>query len=124
MLSFEAAAELLDLDPGLEAGRIELARLGREEDVDAGLLGDPGIAFFVARVPGEILVRAELRRVDEEARDDEVVLGAGRSKEGEMALVEGAHRRDETDGSVARLGAQAADRSDDLHARVASARTS
>jgi len=53
-----------------------------------------------------------------------VVLGAGRSKEGEVALVEGAHRRDEADGSVARLGAQVADRSDGLHTRVASASTS
>ncbi|OLE31193.1 MAG: hypothetical protein AUG43_00805 [Actinobacteria bacterium 13_1_20CM_3_68_10] len=79
VLSFEAAAELLDLDPGLEAGRIELARLGREEDVDAGLLGDLGIAFFVARVPGEILVRAELRRVDEEARDERIRRAARRA---------------------------------------------
>ena len=119
-----ALPELLDLDPGLKAGRVELVHLGREEDVDAGLLGDSGVALLVARVRGEVFVRPELRRIDEEAGDEKVVLGPGRTEEREMAIVEGAHGGDQADGSVARLRAQVRDRPYELHDRVASARTS
>ena len=115
MFSFEAAGELLDIDPGLEAGRVELGRVWSEEDVDAGFLGDLRIAFLVARVGREVLVGAELRRVDEEAGDDKVVFGPGRTEEREMALVEGAHGGYEANGSVAWLRPQVPDRPGDLH---------
>ena len=97
MLAFEDAAELLDLDPGLEAGRVHLLERRREEDVDPGLLGEARVAVLVSRIAGEVLAGDELGGVDEQARDDEVVLLARGAEEGEVALVEGAHRRDEAD---------------------------
>ena len=59
--AFERPRQLLDVDPGLEAGRIELVVVRREEDVDAGVLGDARVALLVARVLGEVLARRELR---------------------------------------------------------------
>ncbi len=49
VLAFEDAAELLDLDPGLEARRVDLLGGGGEEDVDAFLLGEARVALLVAR---------------------------------------------------------------------------
>src|SRR5207249_4153778 len=83
------------------------------------------VALLVAWVGGEVLVRTELGRIDEEAGDDDVVLGAGRSEEREVALVEAAHGRHQADGSLAcYLAGGIGDRPDDLHERVASARMS
>src|SRR5205085_3615666 len=124
ILALENPAELFDVDPGLEAGRIELAGARREQDVDAGLGGERRVALLVPRIGGEVLSFAELRRVDEEAGDHEVVFVPRRAEEREVALVERAHRRYETNAPVAWLGAQLRDRADDLHGRVASARTS
>src|SRR5439155_975927 len=97
----ECPSELLDLDPCLEPGRVELLGRGCKEDVDACCLCEFRVALLVAWVGGEVLVRTELGRIDEEAGDDDVVLSAGRAEEREVALVEAAHCRHQADGSVA-----------------------
>ena len=124
-LAFECPSELLDLDPRLEPGRVELLGGGCKEDVDARCFRELGVVPLVAWVGDEVLVRIELGRIDEEAGDDDVVLGAGRAEEREVALVEGAHRGYEADASVVCYQAGGiGDRPDDLHERVASARMS
>ena len=76
---------------------------------------------LVSRVARQVLALGELGRVDEQARDDELVLLARGAEERQVALVEGAHRRDEADLALAReLGGRARD----LHRTVASASAS
>ena len=76
--ALEALRQLLDLDPGLEALRVHLLGGRGEDEVDAGLhRRAPRRRSSVARVASQILACAELGRVDEEADDDDVVLGAG-----------------------------------------------
>ena len=115
---------VLDVDPGTEAGGIDLGRARCEQDVDAFLLCDLGIARLVARIRGEVGCVAELGGVDEEGRDDELVLAARRAEERAMAVMQGAHRRHEPD----RAGElELRDRPHDLHvasATVAPARVS
>ena len=65
----------------------------RVDELDAGLSGEAQVALLVARVAVEILARPELGRVDEEAHDDQVALGAGGAQQREVALMEEAHRR-------------------------------
>ena len=75
MGAFEAARQLLDVDPGLEAGRVDLVRHRGEEHVGAGTCGDFRIPFLVPGVRVEIGRFVELRRVDEDADDDRVAFG-------------------------------------------------
>ena len=58
--------------------RVHLGDARREQHVDALGLGRGGVTGEVARVAGEVLVRAELQRVHEDRGDDEVVVGACR----------------------------------------------
>ena len=95
-LALEAVSELAHVDPGGIALRVHLLGGRREQDVDARLLCEPRVALLVARISAEVLGRAELRRVDEEARDDDVVLLAGGGEQREMPGVERPHRRNET----------------------------
>ncbi len=96
-LAFQRFAELADVDPGSESLRVHLLGRGREEDVDARLLGELRVARFVPRVPVEVLAGPELGRVDEQAGDDDVVLGAGGLEQREVTRVKCAHRRDQAD---------------------------
>ncbi len=78
------------------------------------------VAILVARIAREVGVVAELRRVDEEAHDDRLVLRASRAQERQVAVVERAHRRHEPDraGALRReLFAGLGDRPDDLSRR-------
>ena len=86
-----------DLDRGGGAVGVDLGDVGGEDEVDARLAGQAQVALLVARVAVEVLVRAELGRVDEEAHHDDVALGAGGAQQRDVALVEEAHRRDEAD---------------------------
>ena len=97
VLALEQRAEPLDVDPGLEARRVDLLGRGDEEHVHARLFGELGIAILVARVALEVLALAELGRVDEQARDDGLVLAPRRLEQGEVPLVEGSHRGHEPD---------------------------
>ena len=123
--ALEPARELLDLDPGLVAGRVELVGGRGEEQVGARLVGRARVALLVARVGGEVVGGVELRRVDEQAHDEDLVLGPGGLKQREVACVEGAHRRHEAGlgRRVERL-VQLGDGADDPQRAVASARTS
>ena len=117
-LALEAARHLLDLDPGLEARRVHLLGRRHEDEIDAGLLERAQVARLVARVAVEILAGPELRRVHEDADDDDVALGPRGVDERQMARVQRAHRRDEPDRALARAaerGARLRDRADDLH---------
>ena len=121
VLAFEQSRKLFDLYPGLVARGIELLRRGSEQQVDTFLLGHARIALLVAWVAPEILAGAELRRVDEEADDDDLVLCPGGAEERQVPLVERAHRGNEADlAAAAELGAHLLDRPDRLH-RAASA---
>ena len=116
--SFEDRAELGDVDPGLEAGRVHLLRRGREDDVDARLLGELEVTRLVAGVAAEIHGRRELGGVHEEAHDGGVALGARGGEQREVAGVQRAHRGDEADGAGAarrERGAHVRDRPGDLH---------
>ena len=118
-LAFQLAAELSDVDPGSVAVRVHLLGRGREEDVDAGLLGELRIALLVARIAVEVLAGRELGRVHEEARDDDVILCPRGLEQRKVASVEGAHCGHEPDrpGAVWQLG----DRPDDPHRTASSA---
>ena len=50
--------------------RVDRLDVGREDQVGGGLLEAPLVEFQRARIRIEILARAELRRVDEDADDD------------------------------------------------------
>ena len=69
-----------DLDRGREAGRVDLTRLRRVDEVDARLRGDPQIGSSVARVGGEVLAGAELGGVHEQAHDDDLAALPGRGE--------------------------------------------
>ena len=76
------------------------------------------VASLVARIALEVLVRGELRGVDEDGGNDETTLLASGFHQANVPGVEGAHRRDEADGliALARGGdrlADGGDRADD-----------
>src|SRR5205085_10178647 len=76
---------------------------------------------------GEVVAGVELRGVDEEAHDDEVVLVARGAEQRDVAAVVGAHRRHEADLAFTRggeRGAELAGGADEPHRAVASASTS
>lgn len=95
-----------------EARRVHLGRDGRKDGRDAAevcavvgelavQLGQGGnVALPGDGVGRQVLLDAELGRVDVYAHDDVVVLARGGSDQGEVALVQGAHGGHEADGAV------------------------
>ena len=77
--------------------RIHFSRFGMEHGVDADAFQLAAVFFKAARIGVEILVRPELGRVDEDRGDDDVTLFLRRPHEGQVAFVQGSHRRDEAD---------------------------
>ena len=69
-------SQVAHLDPGAEPVRVHLLDRRHEQVLDAPGLGEGGVLLLVARVALEVLARPELRRVDEDARHDDVALGA------------------------------------------------
>ena len=96
-LALEGRAQLGDLDPGLEALGVHLLDRWREQEVDACVGEEAGVARLVTRVAGEVCGLAELSRVHEQAGDDEIAIITRGAQEREMASVERAHGRDEPD---------------------------
>src|SRR6185436_6361158 len=94
--AFEPDRRTLDVDPRAESGWIQLFDGRRKDDVDAGSRGSLGVLRFVSRVCGIVLRVAELRGIDEDAGDDDVRCFPGRVEQRNVARVEGAHGRDET----------------------------
>ena len=75
--ALEHLRELLDVDPGREARRVHLLRGRREDDVHARFLGAARRSRSSSRgYRAEVVAAVELGRVDEDARDDDVVLCA------------------------------------------------
>src|SRR5262249_3003712 len=111
--ALEPVAEPFDVDPGRIPLGVQLLGGGREQDVDALAPGYDSVVRLVARVGGEVAGGVELRRVDEEAGDHELALGARGAEEGDMAGGEGAHGRDEPD--LARTGKRLARLGDRPH---------
>ena len=57
----------------------------------------PSIPFKIARIAGEIFLRSELRRIDEDAYDHDIVFFFGPFEKCQVAGMEEAHGRDEAD---------------------------
>jgi hypothetical protein len=82
--------------------------------------GERGIAVEVARVRGEVDGVRELRRVHEQARDDECALGAGGSEQSAVTRMERPHRRHEPDvGRTLQCRTGGCDRTDGFHSAIA-----
>ncbi len=97
MVAFEPVRRALGLDPGRESGRVQLVRCRREQEVDARGRRECRVAVEIAWIPVEIRSVAELRRVDEQARDHETALGARGAEQRGVSLVQGTHRRHEAE---------------------------
>ena len=82
-----------DRDDRVEAGRVDLRRVGREDDVDALRLADGEVARLVARVLRVVVGDVELARVDEDRHDRRRVGRPGPPHQRAVALVQPAHRR-------------------------------
>jgi hypothetical protein len=106
-----------------EAVGVHLSHRRREQHVDPGALRQLRVTRLVPRVNGEVLLAAELGRVDEQRHHNRRALLARAFEQGEVTLVQGAHRRHETDGrrGVAQRVAQPGDRAQRLHAKAPSA---
>ncbi len=74
---FQHVLQADDFDEGAKVRRIHHVNGGVEDEVGtaAGALDE--VVVEVARVALQILVRPELRGVDEDRDDDEIVVGAG-----------------------------------------------
>src|SRR5688500_15226340 len=88
----------LHVQCGRIAGRIDLLNRRDEDRVNSGRGGDLGITRFLAWIGGEVCGIVELSGVHEDSGDDMAARGARRAKQGDMAVVQCAHGRDEADG--------------------------
>ena len=70
---------------------------GRRQQIGARIFRNPGIASFIARIGGEITRVAELRRVDEQADDDDIGKPPRHTKQRHVSVVERSHRGKESD---------------------------
>jgi hypothetical protein len=69
-VALETESGALGLDPGAEARRVDGLALRQEEQIAAGAGEERRVAFGIPRIAVEILVRGELRRIDEDRSDD------------------------------------------------------
>ncbi len=105
------------LEPGLgrplgrdtrgEAVRIHHLQVRRPDQVDAGLGQRGKILAQVARIAREVLVRRELRGIDEDRHHDALGAPARQPHQRNMAVMQGAHGWNQGDGGAA--AAQVAD---------------
>jgi len=78
--------------------------LNRREPA-AGLLQAGGVGFGCARVAGEVFVRAELGRIDEDAGDHAVGVLPGQRDQRVVTCMQVAHGRDQRDAQALALPA-------------------
>jgi len=104
-IAAENAGEICsDLDRGIEARWVDLIDAGRPDDVDSGARGQLEVARLIARVGAEVLAGAELRRVHEQAHDDDIAASARFAQQAQVAIVQRAHRRHQPDGRAPGAG--------------------
>src|SRR3990170_8834765 len=89
--------EFANLDSSLETLGINFFHCRMKQDIDAGVIEQLSIPCEVARVAGEIFLRRELRRVNEQRDHDPVPACLGVAHETQMALMKRAHRRHQGD---------------------------
>src|SRR3954454_15154105 len=128
VIALQVLGEARHPDRRREAGRVHLRDRRGEEEVGAGGLRLAGVARLVEGVGVEGRGLVELRRVDEERDNDDVVLVARRADEAEVAVVQRAHGGDEADAAAGAAraverGAQVRDRADGPHAGTTLARS-
>ncbi len=92
------------LDPGGVVAGVEGA--GGEQDIGAEAAAGGGILGECAGIGGEVLARPELGGVHVGGDDDDVREAAGAADQFEVALVEGAHRRDQADAHALPLASE------------------
>ncbi len=95
LLALESLAHASHDDARRKPRRIDLVGRRCEEQVDARLLRERGVARLVSWISGEVLGRAELQRVHERRHDDQIALGARGAQQRQMAVVERPHRWNE-----------------------------
>ena len=92
-------AQILDFDPG-RALAVGIQRFDRrnEQNIGTTRLHFFEIGLFVTRIGRVVFVWTELRWVDEIADDDEISFCASRANQRQMAFMQIAHGRHQTDG--------------------------
>ena len=95
--AFEALGSPPRDDVGGESGRVHFCNIGHPHNVtvDFGEFGE--VAFLLARVAGEVFLRRELGRVDEDGNHRPLGLRLGRFHQRDMASVQCTHGRHEAD---------------------------
>src|SRR5882724_7227872 len=89
--SVEPFAQAFDDDPGCFALGIHLFSRGREQNGNTLFFQKLAVAFVRPGILGEVFVRAELRRVDEERHSYGVTPGLGRTYQRKMTFMQSAH---------------------------------
>jgi len=113
----------------LVARRVDLRDVGHEHEIAARGLEHALVLARRTRVMREVLVRSELHRIDEDARDEAVSAAPRDLHETEMTRVEIPHRGDEGDAFArtppcAHALSNRRDRGHGVHARLLSVRSS
>ena len=90
-------SEAVLFDARREVRGVEARGIRKVQDVHA-LPGEQSrVPGFAPGIAGEILVRTELERVDEDRDDDEGRMSLREAHERQVPLMQGSHRRDEPD---------------------------
>jgi hypothetical protein len=93
----KAIGQALDPHPGGEARPIHLVEAGGKDQVAAGALQHRRVAGLVAGIGGQILIRSELGRIDEDRRNHPLGMGPAKRDQAQMPLMQRAHGRRERD---------------------------
>src|SRR6185312_4035869 len=94
-------AHAFHIDEGARAGRVHLLGRWREHQIHAFTLQSGAVGFKGSRILGEILIWAELGRVHENGDDNRSACRPGRTDQGQMPLMQCAHRRHKPDALAA-----------------------
>ena len=93
----EAFRKALDIYPGAKSGRINFSQLWREQIFDRSFFQFLAVGLKRTRIFLEIFPGAKLRGIHEDGCDDGLTLGKSRANERQMARVQRAHGRHESD---------------------------
>ena len=79
---------------------VHVLRFRMKDNIHAFFLAEGAVRLQIAGISGQIFVRPELDRIDEDADDDAVIFRAGSVDEASVTVVKIAHRRHEADGKA------------------------